>query len=307
MFKWLSSLLDHSILFSFDRTGYWRHIKEIPMPDYIHAEGKTAWLSGATGGIGAATARTLSEDGWELILPVRNLEKGNALLSSLSGVATFDPLNLSSLKEASSYTPYKPLDLVIHNAGGMPITKTITPEGYEEIFASQVFAPFILTLSWIKKGILKKGARVIFVSSGGMYSQKLSLDDLNFETRKYNKYTAYANAKRAQVILAELFAKKFPQYYFASMHPGWVKTPGVKYSMHWFYTLLYPLLRTPKEGADTLHYLANVVKWNKNGAFWFDRKPVFSHFSNKTKSSPEEKEALWNFCNDITTQWESLS
>jgi NAD(P)-dependent dehydrogenase (short-subunit alcohol dehydrogenase family) len=138
------SLLDRSILFSFDRTEYWRHLREVPPKDYRPVEGKTAWLSGATSGIGAACANRPSEEGWELILPARHLERGAALLRQLKGIATLDPLDLSSVQEASYYLPHKLVDLVIHNAGGMPHTKQTTPEGYEEIFASQVLSPGLL-------------------------------------------------------------------------------------------------------------------------------------------------------------------
>jgi dehydrogenase/reductase SDR family member 12 len=138
-----------------------------------------------------------------------------------------------------------------------------------------------------------------------MYAQKLDLTDLHFDKRSYNKYRAYANAKRAQVILAELFAERYPDYHFASMHPGWVKTPGVKHSMRWFYYLIYPLLRTPEEGADTLHYLASIAKWEKGGAFWFDCKPVSPHMSAKTHSTRKEKEGLWTWCEKERKRWAS--
>ena len=113
-----------------------------------------------------------------------------------------------------------PIDLLIHNAGDMPHSLTITQDGFEQMFASQVLAPFILTKTLADLGKLRKGCRIIFVSSGGMYLQKLDLSDLLFEKSSYNKYTGYANAKRAQVILSELFSKKYPQYLFSSMHPG---------------------------------------------------------------------------------------
>ena len=117
-----------------------------------------------------------------------------------------------------------PTDLLIHNAGNMPDSLTITKDGFEQMFASQVLAPFILTKTLADLGKLRQGCRIIFVSSGGMYLQKLDLSDLRFEKKPYNKYTGYANAKRAQVILSELFSEKYPQYLFSAMHPGWADT-----------------------------------------------------------------------------------
>ena len=298
MWNWL----DRTILFSFDRTGYWRHSKSFAHSLPPSGKGKVCWLSGATGGLGRPVATELFKEDWELILPCRDLTKAQ----EWGGKASIDHLSLSSPKEVTHYLPHKPVDVMIHNAGAMPNTLTRNELQEEEIFASQVIAPFYLTKKWIKEGYLKKGGRVVFVSSGGMYTQKLSLEDVDYHTRSYNKYIAYANAKRAQVLLAELFAKKYRDYHFAAMHPGWVKTPGVYHSMRWFYYLLYPLLRTPEEGADTIHYLATTPRWEEEGAFWFDRSPVSPYMSEKTKSSDADKEALWALCEARSAQWESL-
>ena len=138
----------------------------------------------------------------------------------------------------------------------MPHSLTITKEGFEQMFASQVLAPYILTKTLADVGKLRQGCRIIFVSCGGMYLQKLDLSDLLFEKCSYNKYTGYANVKRTQVILSDLFSKKYPQYLFSSMHPGWADTPGVRYSMPLFKKLLNKRLRSAEEGADTILWLA---------------------------------------------------
>ncbi len=112
-----------------------------------------------------------------------------------------------------------PIDLFIHNAGDMPLSLTITKDGFEQMFASQVLGPFVLTKTLADLGKLRQGCRIIFVSSGRMYLQKLDLSDLLFEKRSYNNYTGYANAKKAQVILSELFSKKTRSTYSALCIP----------------------------------------------------------------------------------------
>jgi dehydrogenase/reductase SDR family protein 12 len=166
------------------------------------------------------------------------------------------------------------------------------------MFASQVLAPFILTKSLADQGKLRDGCRIIFVSSGGMYLQRLELSDLLLKKRSYNKYKGYANAKRAQVIINELFSKKYPQYLFSSMRPGWADTPGVRYSMPLFKKLLSKKLRSAEEGADTILWLATAHDY-PSGKFWFDRKEAKTTIRNFNKASAECAEQLWNYCESI--------
>jgi NAD(P)-dependent dehydrogenase (short-subunit alcohol dehydrogenase family) len=103
-----------------------------------------------------------------------------------------------------------------------------------------------------------ENARIIFVSSGGMYAVGLRLDDPEYKNSPYEGVKAYAYAKRAQVVLTEIYAdmwkeKKIGVY---SMHPGWADTKVVQNSLSIFSMLTSAILRTPEEGADTIVYLA---------------------------------------------------
>jgi NAD(P)-dependent dehydrogenase (short-subunit alcohol dehydrogenase family) len=124
--------------------------------------------------------------------------------------------------------------------------------------------------------IAAKQARVIFVSSGGMYSQKLNLSNIQSVQSPYRGMTAYANTKRAQVILAEIFSERYSSknIIFNSLHPGWVNTPGVKKSLPGFWKWMKNRLRRPAEGADTTIWLAACEKiQDQTGKFWFDVSP----------------------------------
>ena len=101
-------------------------------------------------------------------------------------------------------------------------------------------------------------SRVLWVSSGGMYSEPLSVDQLEMSASDYDGTTAYARAKRAQVTLAELWATRLAAKGISvhSMHPGWADTPGVARSLPRFRRVVGPLLRTPADGVDTLVWLA---------------------------------------------------
>ena len=95
------------------------------------------------------------------------------------------------------------------------------------------------------------------VSSGGMYTERFDLDRLEMDPEHYDGVRAYARAKRAQVVLAREWSRRWSACGVASyaMHPGWVDTPGLASGLPSF-TYLGPLLRRPEEGADTAVWLA---------------------------------------------------
>ena len=122
-----------------------------------------------------------------------------------------------------------------------------TSEGHELALATHVLGPHVLTK-------LLPAHRSIWVSSGGMYAQKLVTDDLEYLKSDYKGVTAYARTKRMQVVLAGEWAKRGK--HTSSAHPGWVDTPGITDSLPLFKTLTRPILRTPEQGADTFVWLA---------------------------------------------------
>ena len=303
MKDWISQLLDLTIVFSFDHSGFKRHCPE--QLQKVGLSGRHGIVTGASSGIGLEVAKALLQQRMDCQLIGRDLEKLKNSFKSDQSVpcAKYNCLDMSDLKKVYSFAQDEvefPIDLLVHNAGGMPNSLTITNEGFEQMFASQVLGPFILTKTLADLGKLRQGCRIVFVSSGGMYLQKLDLSDLLFEKHSYNKYTGYANAKRAQVILSELFYEKYPQYLFSSMHPGWADTPGVSYSMPLFKKLLNKRLRSAEEGADTILWLATTHDY-PNGKFWFDRKQAKTTVLNLNKSSKEEEESFWKYCESILT------
>ncbi|MGZ8704034.1 MAG: SDR family NAD(P)-dependent oxidoreductase [Aeromicrobium sp.] len=149
------------------------------------------------------------------------------------------------------------VDALIHSAGALDATYARSPQAIEHTVASQVVGPFLLTEMLVP--LLRKAtrARVLWVSSGGMYTEPLSVDKLEMGPDGYNGTTAYARAKRAQVTLAEMWADRLRTDHIAvhSMHPGWTDTPGVERSLPTFRRVVGPLLRSPSAGADTILWL----------------------------------------------------
>lgn len=289
-----ANLLDRSIYFSFDRSGYLRHAKKF-QPETFKGEGKVAIVTGANSGIGFAITKLLSLARAKVYMACRSKEgaeeaKQKILQENPEANLELLILNLSEPKEMINELQAIHADLLIHNAGGMPLKLTLNSEGEEIIWASQILSPYLMTEYFIEKELLKPKARIIFVSSGGMYTQKLTLQDLTWKQHSYNKYQAYANAKRALVILNELWHKQYGnKYLFSCMHPGWVNTKGVAEAMPWFYRFTRKRLRNSEEGADTILWLALTNSAYPGGKFWFDRKEAPTHLLKKTVESKEQR------------------
>ena len=260
-----NALLDSSIYFSFDQSGFRRHAMSFEPGDLeVDLSGRRCLVTGANSGIGYAAARSLAARGAEVWLVCRNPERGAAALASLREETGSEQLRLTLLdlsdldairSWAESFQPER-IDVLIHNAGLLPLERSLTPAGHEITFATHVLGPYLLTQLLRERLEAAAAARVIWVSSGGMYSKKLSLEDRDWSQRSYEGVAAYAQTKRMQVVLSELFAERWGDpVRFHAMHPGWVETPGVQTSLPRFWEFTKDRLRTPEEGADTVVWL----------------------------------------------------
>lgn len=288
----LGSLLDRSIVFSFDRTGFLRHQRHFADEPERDLHGRAVLITGGTAGIGEAAARALVERGAQVTVWARDPTRGQQAADDLG--ASFTAVDLGDLESvgaaARRFDP-QALAAVVLNAGAMPLERTLTAAGHELIWASQVLGHLVLLRVLHSRGLLGPETRVIWVSSGGMYTQRLDLRDLTW-AQGYQRHTAYANAKRAQVVLGELLAERWPTVPMAVMHPGWVQTEALKHSMPLFHFFTRPILRTPAEGADTIVWLAAREAKPPSGCFWLDRTPQPTHLRGSTRAPPADRVAL---------------
>lgn len=313
--KVIDDILDKTVVFGYDRIGY--HARKAAWDDSetdVSMTGKTVLITGANSGLGKAAAKALAGKNASVHMLVRNEQSGNNALEEIRSETGNENLHLhtadlSSQSQIRSFCErfqkqVSKLDVLINNAGVLPSKRTETEDGIELTLAVNLLSGHMLT--GLLTDLLKKpeSARVINVSSGGMYLAGLRTEDPEYKNEPFDGVKAYAHTKRAQVVMTEYYAKKFKDtnISFYSMHPGWADTKSVKESLPLFRMITAPVLRTPEEGADTIVYLAisEKVRPQDSGTFWFDRKirPVVRLES--TRPSEKQANELVHFCNELT-------
>ena len=290
--------------------GHWEDLDAI---DAIDATGRVVLVTGATSGLGLATACRLARLGASVRLVGRDATRTETALQMVhetapdADVATYlaDMSNLAEVRRlAAEVLEREPrLDVLVHNAGALLAERQESVDGHEMTFATMVLGPFVLTTALLPLLERTGGARVITVSSGGMYTQKLAIDDLESQ-HEYKGSVAYARAKRAQVVLNEMWAEheQARGITFHAMHPGWAATPGVHESLPTFEPVLGSRLRTPDEGADTIVWLSVADEpAGTSGKFWLDRRPRGTHRVPSTREAPHDRACLWDVVATDTT------
>lgn len=304
----LGAVLDATIVFSFDRTGFRVHSLAFRSADLeVDLAGRVCLITGANSGLGRASAEGLARLGAEVWLLCRNADRAAEAAAAIRRAtgsrrvktAQIDVANLASVRAFAASFPRERVDVLVHNAGVLPARRSLTSEGLELTFATHVVGPFLLTHLLVPKLEAAAAARVIHVSSGGMYTQRLDLERLPGRRGRFDGVIAYAQSKRAEVILAELWAERLADrgVMVHSMHPGWADTPAVRSSIPRFHRLMRPLLRTPAEGADTIVWLAACPRIpGASGRFFFDRRARRTHLVPWTRETPEDRAGLWQLC-----------
>lgn len=311
----LDSLIEAPIITSFTRIGYetrQRLDHWTPLDDYDLA-GRVMVLTGATSGLGKAAATQLARCQATLVLVGRSAERNQTVVAEITD-ATGNQSITQVAADMGDYDQVRTLadrvliehdrlDVLIHNAGALTADRREAPDGTEATVASQVVGPFLLTGLLLERLAESAPARVLTMSSGGMYTAGLTVSHLEMTTGDYKGTEQYARAKRAQVTLNEMWANRFGQrdIHFHALHPGWADTPGVDEALSVFSKVLGPLLRTPVQGSDTLVWLAaDDQPLLSNGKFWHDRRPRAIHKVPSTKRSDtyERRNELWEWVGD---------
>jgi dehydrogenase/reductase SDR family protein 12 len=308
-------LLDRTVLGGYTNLGYaLRRGRWAADPEPGSLRGRRALVTGAGSGLGEATALGLARLGATVHLLGRSTERvapavarltatlGEEGVPALLHAEACDVSDLAAVRAFARDLDRRlsdeddALDVLVHNAGTLPAERTTSAQGHELTLATHVLGPVLMT-ELLRPSLRRSaaGARVVLVSSGGMYSQPLPLQDPEYTEDGYRGAVAYARSKRVQVEVAPLLAEELAADGVAvhTMHPGWADTPGVASSLPLFRALTRPLLRSSEQGADTVVWLAAADPAPPSGLFWHDRAPRPTSYTRRTRTTDAERRRAW--------------
>jgi NAD(P)-dependent dehydrogenase (short-subunit alcohol dehydrogenase family) len=307
----LDDLLDRTVVGSFTNIGH--AVRQVGWQAGLpQMNGKTVVITGATSGLGRAAAERLAQLGAHVRLVGRSqakLDLAKAEIGAATGnenldtyLADFSNMEQVSNLAATLLADEPRIDVLINNAGALITERRESAEGIELTLATNLLSHFVLTNLLIPRLQTSAPSRIINVSSGGMYTQRIRVRDLESTRAQYKGSIAYARAKRGQVILTELWADRLADdgVVVHAMHPGWADTPGVEKSLPLFRKVVGPFLRTPEQGADTIVWLAaSDEAAQKSGKFWLDRRPRPTHRLKNTVEAAKDRQGLWDALNEL--------
>lgn len=196
-------------------------------------KGKIALVTGGASGIGIETVKALASAGAEVVVAVRDLSKAEKAIKEIGFKnITVREIDLSDLHSVRKFAvnfskDYKELHILVNNAGIMAVPeKTVTPEGYELQFATNHLGHFLLTKLLMPLLESAKKARIVSLSSVGHQLSSINLDDINFEKRPYDTYTAYGQSKTANALFAVGLNERYAHKGITAnaVHPGGIMT-----------------------------------------------------------------------------------
>jgi dehydrogenase/reductase SDR family member 12 len=267
-------------------------------------------ITGGTSGIGMAAALAGARAGATVVIAGRDRRRADEAREVIakqagSGSVISEVVDMGDLHDVEAFSErlmarFGEIHALVHVAGALSRTFETSPDGLELTAAVHVVGPHLLTSTLAPTLVRGAPAVIVWMSSGGMYTQRLDVDRLDDRSPdRYHGVATYALAKRAQVVLAQIWAERLAQDNVAcfAMHPGWVDTAALHEGLPRFAAAMRPLLRRPEDGADTAVWLAGGAAGTEvREGIWLDRRlrPAFRW--PVTKQDPKEAQRLWDWC-----------
>lgn len=256
----------------------------------VNMNGKICLVTGATNGIGKATAQALAQMGATVVIVGRNPAKCAAVVSEIKHLSGNDAVealiaDLSIMAEVRQVADqfkakYQKLHVLINNAGGAFGKRQFTSEGFEKTFALNHLNYFLLTSLLLDTLKSSAPARIINVSSDSHKSAHLDFDDLQSEKGNF-VFNAYGRSKLANVMFSYELARRLSDSGVTCnvLHPGLVRTGFASNLGTVASAVIGFFMRfvgsTPEQGAQTSVYLAtSPVVENVTGKYWEKSKVV---------------------------------
>ena len=284
---------------------------EICRDDYYN---RLVVISGATSGIGYATAKKYASHGADILCINRNEKKSIELCETIKDLyktkCTYLIADFSSLTDVNAVGKQlseldRNIDVLIHNAGVFMTTKTFTADNLEMVFQTNYLSSFILNFYIKEKIKSQKSGRILYANSEAhrFAAWGLNLDDLNWDKHRYSGLKSYGAAKMAQLLsmirLNEYFAGTGATV--NAMHPGNIKTNSGQNNgrIYKFFKRIF-VDRTARDleiSADALYYLGVSRNLDKKSGKFFN-------LTTEEEPAPpaldkDEAENLWKLSQDL--------
>ena len=250
---------------------------------------KVAIVTGANGGLGSVITESLVNQGFEVVMACRDLEKATPILKKICDKTGSNihliQLDLSSISSVLQFlneikSRFKYIDLLINNAGVMPSKAKICDYGVEYSMGVHYISPYWITMKISK--LMPIGSRVVNVSSLMYRYGKISHQMLEpVKSKSFSRFKAYSDSKRALLYMGIDLSETLEKQGITInvCEPGIVDTPILNMGnrlIDFLANLLFrPFIRTPQKGAETILYLAlDESVSGRSGGFYSNKKEI---------------------------------
>ena len=278
---------------------------------------KTVLITGATSGIGKATALELASQGAQIVFNSRDRERGEAVKTELiqktqnTSIHVL-PCDFSSLGQVKSFAEaflakFESLDILINNAGAYFPTLTASIDGWESTFAVNHLAPFYLTQLLLPRIEASGPGRIINVSSTAHKGQVIPFESWGTPVKdlsdgSYSAFKAYGQSKLANILFTRELTRRTLDSSLSvnCLHPGVVRTRITRKANWLLQAGFLSVGKSVKKGAETIIYLASSSEASKYRGEYLVNKQVAP--SSSVSQDQELASRLWNFSEEIIQQ-----
>ncbi len=290
----------------------------------VDLRGKIAVVTGASAGLGLETARALASVGAQVVLAGRDSARIEAAAATIlarepNAMLEQGSLDLASLDSVRAFAEWygnshDRLHLLINNAGVMYTPFEQTAEGFEIQFGTNHVGHFLLTCLLVPMLLVDPPSRVVNLSSGGHMGSDIVWDDVNFERRDYDKFSAYGQSKTANILfsveLDRRLASRGVQAY--AVHPGMIATELGRYMTQDDFQALMdraknspsggmPAYKTVEQGAATSVWAATAPELDGRGGTYLADAEVTDQHAPWARD-PASAKRLWWLTEDLVGQ-----
>ena len=292
--------------------------------DGVDLTGTIAVVTGASAGIGVETARALAAAGARVVLAARNAERTEAAAESIlervpDATLEVGSLDLTSLDNVRAFAAWylerhDELQLLVNNAGVMYTPFERTAEGFEMQFGTNHLGHFLLTCLLVPALVAGAPSRVVNLSSGGHRGSDIVWDDVNYERREYEKFSAYGQSKTANILFSVELDRRLGDrgVHAYAVHPGMIATElGRHMSRDDFAQMAerakaapsggLPPRKTVEQGAATSVWAATAPELDGQGGTYLADAEVTDDHAPWARD-PESAKRLWALSEEMVGQ-----